>query len=693
MTQGIQSPSRRERRASGLRPGFSLIEILVVMVVLLIGILAVLRLFPGGFLTIQRTSEMTSAAAIIAQMNEQQKTLDSVADSVLPSVIGLSGDPIILRDVLPDDLRDFTRADLTAMGISTNDHPYFLSNCNRFNWIAGETFRLPVPTPNPTTGNFGSVHILTQGPVRNLLKTDALNGPNDTINVYGMPMEATVQSSLVTNDRPDATPVLRNENQYAIDYERRKIAFFPRLTDLARRPPPNNERTFKISYDYYAMVGGNVVRRTSLVGTIDVPDVQAARGGDLRPVWQPIFNDPNDPDMPNDPRGAPLPADFDPNLGIVRDSEEVSRGFRLLTHIAVASSNQAPQWSDDPYEYVWYSDQIKTNPAIPANPGVLLFNPRGYDAFVDTSRGSQPFRVRVDYASFDNHIMREERSVPNQGPYQVRLSLPFIHRTGDILDDQTEYRGMFFWWTDINNANTMLQSPDLLIYNANTGMEIARLENNAVTIHTTLTAPTNGEEAFTLNEKAGTIRFNPEFIESNRLRSATLRICYRAQKDWGVQLQKANSRYILAESPARLNFNHRNYYIGGSITNVGLQTRIYFAQGEAGKTVILGEYFVRTNLRDAQGNLIIKRFNGEAYRINDNTATFEDLPGNRLTWIDLKSLHPEAEAEQWVLTPERTGVALDHVQGASLKTRAIWRDGGRWRKRDYDTLLMQSSRR
>ena len=52
---------------------FSLIEIMVVLVVLLIGILAIVRLFPAGFLSISRTAEQTAANALTQQVLDLQK--------------------------------------------------------------------------------------------------------------------------------------------------------------------------------------------------------------------------------------------------------------------------------------------------------------------------------------------------------------------------------------------------------------------------------------------------------------------------------------------------------------------------------------------------------------------------------------------------------------------------------------------
>src|SRR5262249_35095215 len=148
----------------------------------------------------------------------------------------------------------------------------------------------------------------------------------------------------------------------------------------------------------------------------------------------------------------------------------------------------------------------------------------------------------------------------------------------------------------------------------------ARQTNGVVTPGPSMTPPPNNTPAFSLNDKAGQIWFNSQFIENNNLRSANLRIFYQAQKEWGMQIQKAINRYQLALQPDAVNMTYRSYYIGGSFNNQGSARRIYFPASEAGKMVILGEYFVRTNLTDAQGNPVIKRFSGEAYRLNDNPA-------------------------------------------------------------------------
>ncbi len=204
------------------------------------------------------------------------------------------------------------------------------------------------------------------------------------------------------------------------------------------------------------------------VGTIStivqVPDVapNPADGTLPAPVWQPIYNVAslyqNDPtfgplmtagyigmQLPAAPAEQPLyipPGTTFPlaantrfPYGISHESESVSRKFRLaLTGTTVKKLAARSTWSNnDPYEYAWYSLQ---NPGNTANPGVLIFNPSGHNQPSVNTAGSQPLTARVDYRIFDNHIIRDDKSVPASAPYTIALSLPFLKLGGLVLDNQ-----------------------------------------------------------------------------------------------------------------------------------------------------------------------------------------------------------------------------------------------------------------
>lgn len=658
----------RRGRAHGLRAGFSLLEILVVLVILLIGILTILRLFPGGFLTIRRTGELTAAEALANQTLAPLKETRGLPDSII--AVFPDGTPNL--NYRPDDLTDN----------SPTNPDWYQSGPNRPRRVIAETFRIPVPTANAVTGNFGAIYLMQLGPVFNRF-TNAGNNPDDSIDVRGAAMERIEANSVATFNDP-AIPSLR-EGQYAIDYARRRIAFYPRI---ATTPTPRAVpfRTFSLRYEYQTDNNGTVVVRSVLSGSIRVPDVVLANPYEQpAPVWQPIFNDSTDPINGTHPLlgfGTAVPtggiyygSPGYPSTGILPASEDVSRAFRLLSSVPAVTGG-APAWSDDPYEYVWYSQQIvdANSRDVNANLGTLLFNPRGYSATVNSPNGTQPFTARVDYLIFDNHIIRDEKQVPPSAPYSVRLSLNNILQNGDILSDQTAYNGMFRGY---QSPTDITQTPEIQVINANTGQTLAQIIANSCTQY-------NSNDIFTLDAKNGLLRFNQQFIEDNNLRNATFKIFYRTASDWATQIVKAHNRYVQSDVPSTNDpgngarpMDYRSFYVGGTGGGPGLATRIYFPITESGKTVVVGDYYAQTPTG-------IRHYSNETYKINEDPGqyqTFDNLP---LTWLDVKTQHSDIQS----LTPQRTGRAVNNVHGGSVKARILWRNNtNRWRKVESETYL------
>ncbi|HEV2473944.1 MAG TPA: prepilin-type N-terminal cleavage/methylation domain-containing protein, partial [Chthonomonadales bacterium] len=585
----IQRNSRCKRQQ-----GFTLLEILVVLVVLLIGILAILTLFPGGFLTIQRTSELTAAQSLAQQQMDTQQNALSIPEAIGAAYLDVNGNWNIDTSVRPDDLTDFTASTLPALyGLPPTTDPYYWSDINRIRYVIGQSFRIPVPSPNTATGAFGAVYVLPLGPVYNQFSTSG-GAPTDSLNVRGMPLQRTEQSATGTYDNPNPTPILQDEAQYAIDYDNLQIAFQPRVGTGVRQ--------FAISFEYFYNNAGaiSVIPVESGPSTvIKVPDVAAdanSPNGVPPPKWQAIFNDPNDPLDPSDPNGAALPPNFSRKIGnqpgLVRGSEDVSRKFVLMSGNPVLPGGSLGfTWSNnDPYQYTWYTPQIADNTAadVHVNLGILLFNPIGHNYDEVSSTGTRPLTARVDYATFDNHIIRDDRTVPSGAPYDVKLSLPLTLSNEDVLPDKTVYTGMFRN-VDPNNPNT--PSPDVIIINMNTGQLLGELQNGAM-----VTSPPPVVN-FTLDPVSGTVRLSQADVENpaNNLQNAAIRVFYRTQKSYGMQVQKASAHYTQAfvNSPsptptAAVSYNQ--FYVGNTGAG-GVFTRIYFPVCDAGKSVVLGQYF------------------------------------------------------------------------------------------------------
>ncbi|MCC6727819.1 MAG: prepilin-type N-terminal cleavage/methylation domain-containing protein [Chthonomonadales bacterium] len=394
----------RTRRNNGI----SLIEVLVVIVVLLVGIMSVVRLFPPGFL-INRRTEATTLSSRLAKAEVDRYTAGSanLMDAVLPTTIEENANSptgYYIRvdlDATPDELTE------VAQPVAGVD-PYYLSGPNKFRWIRGETVRVPNPSPI-APGVRGSVYMLSAAPVYDNLAVDANGAVVDSIVVSGQPLRRRGQDST-----DPYGPYLRSLAEYAIDYDNAQIAFFP-------APYP---RTFKITYSYYD--ASNEVQ-TVAAQSLAVPAASQA-------VWQPV----------SPPNGGEL----------VRDGDVVSRAFTRVAY--------PPAWSPDPYEYC----VVPSTASIAgfASMGVLIFNPLGRDYVERTARGNVPLTAKIDYNVLDWRILREDRPMPGIAPYQVRLGLKRIMRVGEYEADQSQYPGL---WRDPNAPHV-----DLLVYNVTTGQEV-----------------------------------------------------------------------------------------------------------------------------------------------------------------------------------------------------------------------------
>ena len=700
-------PNSSPRRVFGLNKGFSLLEVLVTLIVLLIGILAVLRLFPGGFLTIQRTGEQTLGTQVAEQQLDLMRSLLVQPDYIVP---GLPDDHGLIHEIYgirPDDLAQETDASVAQIAQSigftlASNYPGLLfSDINRIRYVKGETSHVPISNANIADANkppipYGSLAVLNFGPVYNRFDTTA-TPVTDSIHVYSAPLTRTLQTAIASNNVPDPRPLLRNESEYAIDYDNNQIAFFPRV---AKNPGQGGSvttyRDFQITFDYYDTSSNPPTMKTQ-TGKIRVPDLNPAvigQGVAPQPVWQSIY----------DPTNNPAPA-----KAVIRpESEDVSRLFKLITtdnkgNFALTfqpddllnPNTYGPQWSEDAYEYAWFSRQL---PGDTSNSGVLVFNPRGHLSFLansnvtdtDALAQSQPFTntqslvVRVDYLIYDNHIIRDQRTVPSSGPYVVKLSFPNILTNGDLLEDGSTYNGI------IREAST----PDIIVLNANDGSEVSEMSQG------TVPANTNYAE-FTLDATNGAITFlarqtdstkTTKGIEDLNLRGIPLRILYRTQKNWGQQVQKASSMYTQVPTPDGLTY--KTYFVGDG-TNGTLPTQVYFSPSEAGKTVVLGEYYLQ-----ASTGIIPTPYKNDTFRLSNNPADFKNINGTLYPYIDVTDAehHPTADNEHVPqggsagdaitgFTNQVSGRAINYLRGLSIKSRVIWKSSGRIRQIDQDSVL------
>lgn len=626
--------------------GISLVEVLVVIVILTIGIFSVIRLFPGGFLINQRTAEATMATRLAKAEMDRQATL---AANLPDAIVGIRYDPVsgtlvLGDDIEPDDLTDVTQA---PPGLT----PYYLSNINRIRRILGETVRIPVGMP--TAFGSGSIYTLSNAPIYAPRVNDTFAG----ITVYGAAMLRREQEADLTDPMTglQVLPALGGPSQYAIDYggadgsmAQAQIGFYS--VPYARR--------FRIKYSYYDQDDGYKIKSD----IVDLPDARDTLG-EVDPA---------------DPTKRVLPAGFVGWIPMVRfrgdgssvplllvsGSEEVSREFRQLPAIGPSDSIT---WDADPFEFRVFQDTLA--PAGVANLGVLVFNPQGRSYTEQTSSGSQPLTARIDYDVLDWRIIREERSMPGSAPYRFALGLRGIMKSGDILDDQSTYTGMFPGGP----------SPDFMVIDLSTGAVVP---------------PSN----YQVDYNEGIVTFTPTFGDAHA--SGTFRILYKAHGGWGLQVQKAVARmtqtYAFPPPFGQFTLGMHRKYAGDPDPHPVL----YVSLSEAGKTISIRELWYLV-----AGSSTPQHASNETYRVRTRAEliaagdNYETASGRPVTWIDLRDRHPDAVA--WA-----TGAALatvSGVEGVSFKTRVIQDSGShvtqtqngnvvraRYRKFDLDTMLIRT---
>jgi type II secretory pathway pseudopilin PulG len=599
--------------------GASLAEVLVVMAILAIAILAFIRLYPSGFLTLKRTGQSEAATRLAQQELERLKArADNLPRAIAPIRYDFSSGEAVLQ-IDP-------RIDPNDLGVQPNLPESFprlyASGVNRFRRIVGE--RVPLGLPGPTLGRRDQ---LTEGIVYTTLFAPIAQRPidersgngdyRDYLVVTGAPMRRLILNS--DFQRPDIRLF-----EYGIDYDAGKVLLRPlRYAPIAYQ--------VEFSFAYVAPSGRVETRFVSVIIEFDPTHPRAPT-----PEWR---------DLPL-PDGSPV-SSFPGFLGIAPFSDTAARVFSELPLGA--------QWSsENPYQY-----QV-LNPLT----GTILINPLASGYYERYWRGTRPLEAYVSYYVHDWTIMREEFTVPSSG--RIRLAFSDLKQFGDLQDDQTQYEGLGLG-RDVDYEP--LQA-DLIIVDMLTGR--AAYFRQGQQIRDDELAPEL--RAQTLPNLNATIDYAIGIVEigNPQMRGRKIRVFYKVHENWAISVQKAASRYYLAQNPAGMGYDSCWYDLEAAYTGQRGERarRLYFTRSEAGKTVLLREYwYVDTN--------------GNTQRGTNGVFRISEVPDNGLVYIDLREVHPNAV--RW--DPSVTGQAIRGVQGLSVKVRVTHEPPGRRTRTDFDMLL------
>lgn len=152
------------------RRGTTLVEVLVVIVILTVGILAVIQIFPKGFQVLSQTRATSQAAALARSEAERLKNRqDTIPEAILP--INFDGTiHFIDPTISPDDMSPLGDAidgvgRLIRGGTPIGGYARY-SGANKFRRILGETSVIPSPRA-VTADDSGGLLLLQYGPIDN----------------------------------------------------------------------------------------------------------------------------------------------------------------------------------------------------------------------------------------------------------------------------------------------------------------------------------------------------------------------------------------------------------------------------------------------------------------------------------------------------------------------------------------------
>lgn len=610
-----------------LNAGTSIIEVLVMMVVLLIGIMTVVRMFPGGFFVLRRAENHTFASRLAqAEIERWKLRATNLPAGIVP--LNDAGNVDIKMDPGPPfNSGDYTK-DERVLGKRR---------------IVGETTKIPIAGEVRVAADasiYGSVYMLGFSPIANA----------SNINVYSSPLQRYVRNSDVESRPWDWLPSVA----YAIDYGNEdmepKIAF----------PSLDYDRKYKITYSWWERPLSDpnaepVLRVTTVEMFVRGKQGSGAGFGEQ---WL---------DVPLESSGRlyrSMAVYAEANnvqvYGIDDYSESVSRAFNRLTG--------TPQWSGDPYEYA-VLDEIT---------GILVFNPNGYNYTERTPQGVKPLVARIDYDLLDPGIMREDKTVSRDHPYNLKLTLNYVYPDQPLAPGSLSDECKMLIVDTVEGSKVVVDydpvdGPVIVVPN---GSGTDRLKNY-----------------LDIDYKAGVITFLTDTVpaidlsgqrraEDIPVAGHTFRVYYRADGDWVMQVMKPYELYARQDDPASVDYWH--YGLVRHVRDGRPRYYLYFPICDAGKSVSVDFTWIEERTAaDGSTEKIQHSIAGESYQIS--TDKLSVASGHEWCYVDLNSKHDEIANHA---SGERLNIRA--VRGTSLKVRVFWREGGKvWQFADAETSLQK----
>jgi hypothetical protein len=520
---------------------------LVVIVVFLIGILAVVQIFPKGF-QILVTTRNNSVAAHLAE--DEQERLKEHADQLPQEIIAVryvNGIPVVDPTRNPFDLGPqgdavSSSGALSLSGSSVGNWLLY-SGPNSFRRVIAEGSR--VPAPRPVGSNYGGLMLLGNGPID--VGPGGATNPNlsayanDFTKDLTLPSNLEISQSMITISMKTSTGSSTvSASLYDASDTLSPTEYFvqsPTTSNASLLLPtnPSFSRNYHIRLAAYLSTG---LRKDYPDLAITVPSTSAT---DAAGYVYPLVS----VSVSSILSGLGQLEAGENVTAVDYDSIQIAPEFELIATTA--------SWGNDPLQYK----------LLDPNLGVLLFNPVAYSTTIEHPGGArEPLEAKVDYDVYDWRILRQEFRLDDQQNLngsnygQFTLALQSLKVGSNAGPDGLKNDGIIP--LEGAHANPVAgQTPNadnFVLVDMQTGGIVYEVDPNNTT-----------EQILTVNKSTGLVTVNSDGSGTGlmgylaipgtsgatavNLAGRSLRALYRARQEFSVNLLKSAASYAIVEAP------------------------------------------------------------------------------------------------------------------------------------------------
>jgi type II secretory pathway pseudopilin PulG len=467
--------------------GTTLVELLVVMVVFLVGMLAMMQVFPGG-LRILRYNRNQSVAVGLAR--EYMDWYEGRSD-LLPNIIAAidsTGAPDPTR--VPNELGPVKGvAGLNQQGEFVDESGNVIGPWQRFSGANAVRMivdqRNDIPAPRAVGSAYGSLVILPFAPIDN-------TGGEGLLQVYGNDM-------ICESGSPSGATILPYQFYLANMNTVNASVLLP--TD------PNVTLYYRVSFVATVQNGGTTQQVDVLV-----PTVQA------NPSEGPVTVPPSTTGDYYSVSLATLLGNGAQFVSADPTTVQVQRMYEPVT-----------SFSNSPYEYQVLDPEL----------GVLLFNPVGYQYKVRQDQGAPvPLAARVNYDVLDWRILHEDLEVPSQNHPIYQLAMSSLAVKGSTGPDRLPNPGF------PPSGSASYAGSDFLLVDLATGGVYSTTSyhvDKSKGIVSFIDSSNGSASGIQMNLYLPGATSSTSVIATGR----SVRAFYQVNGEWTVQLLKAPAQYVI----------------------------------------------------------------------------------------------------------------------------------------------------